>query len=62
MTEAGDLERGHAQLLRQRRSSIGKGLPGRRTREPHCGLLKIQSAIEALDAVADEEEDEHSEE
>jgi hypothetical protein len=61
MTEASDLEKAHAQLVKQRRAiieALAKGYQAGETENQIEGLLKIQSAIEVLDAVADEEDDE----
>jgi hypothetical protein len=64
MTEASDLEKAHAQLLKQRRSiieALAKGYERGQTENHIDLLLKIQSAIEVLDTLADEEEDDDDE-
>jgi hypothetical protein len=65
MTEASDLEKAHAQLVKQRRSiieALAKGYERGQTENHIDLLLKIQSAIEVLDTLADEEEDEDDDE
>jgi hypothetical protein len=65
MTEASDLEKAHAQLVKQRRSiieALAKGNERGQTENHIDLLLKIQSAIEVLDTLADEEEDEDDDE
>ena len=64
MTEASDLEKAHAQLVKQRRSiieALAKGYERGQTESHIDLLLKIQSAIEVLDTLADEDEDEDDE-
>jgi hypothetical protein len=65
MTEADDLKKAHAQLVKQRRSiieALAKGYE-RGQSENHIDLLlKIQAAIEVLDTLADEDEDEDEDE
>jgi hypothetical protein len=61
MTEDSNLEKAHAKLVEQRRVIIealatGKGIDTQS--EP---LLKIQGAIDVLDALMDEDEDEDEE-
>ncbi len=65
MTEASDLEKAHAQLVKQRRSiieALAKGYERGQTENHIDLLLKIQSAIEVLDTLADEDEDEDEDE
>jgi hypothetical protein len=60
MTEAGDLEKAHAQLVKQRRSiieALAKGYERGQTENHIDLLLKIHSAIEVLDTLADEDEE-----
>ena len=61
MTEADDLKKAHAQLVKQRRSiieSLAKGYERGQTENHIDLLLKIQAAIEVLDTLADEDEEE----
>ena len=65
MTEASDLEKAHAQLVKQRRSiieALAKGYERGQTESHIDLLLKIQSAIEVLDTLADEDEDDEDDE
>jgi hypothetical protein len=58
MTEADDLKKAHAQLVKQRRSiieALAKGYERGQTENHIDLLLKIQAAIEVLDTLADEE-------
>jgi hypothetical protein len=60
MTEASDLEKAHAQLVKQRRTiieALAKGYERGQTENHIDLLLKLQSAIEVLDTLADEDED-----
>jgi hypothetical protein len=61
MTEADDLKKAHAQLVKQRRSIIEALAKGGQTEDHIDLLLKIQAAIEVLDTLADEDEDEDEE-
>jgi predicted RNA binding protein with dsRBD fold (UPF0201 family) len=64
MTEADDLKKAHAQLVKQRRSiieALAKGYERGQTENHIDLLLKIQAAIEVLDTLADEDEDEDEE-
>ena len=61
---AGDLEKAHAQLVKQRGSiieALAKGYQAGETENQIEGLLKIQNAIDVLEALADEDEDEEDE-
>jgi hypothetical protein len=65
MTEASDLEKAHAQLVKQRRTiieALAKGYERGQTENHIDLLLKLQSAIEVLDTLVDEEEDEDDDE
>jgi hypothetical protein len=65
MTEADDLKKAHAQLVKQRRSiieALSKGYEGGQTENQIDLLLKIQAAIEVLDTLADEDDDEEDDE
>jgi hypothetical protein len=65
MTEASELEKAHAQLVKQRRSiieALAKGYERDQTENHIDLLLKIQSAIEVLDTLADEDEEEDDDE
>jgi hypothetical protein len=60
MTEAGDVEKARAQLVKQRRSiieALAKGYQAGETENQIEGLLKIQSAIDVLDTLAEGDED-----
>jgi hypothetical protein len=60
MTEAGDLEKAHAQLAAQRRTvieALAKGYERGQTENHIELLLKLQSAIEVLDTLMAEDED-----
>ena len=60
MTEADDLKKAHAQLVKQRRSiieALAKGYERGQTENHIDLLLKIQAAIDVLDTLVDEEED-----
>jgi hypothetical protein len=64
MTEADDLTKAHAQLVKQRRAIIevlAKGYERGQTESQIDLLLKIQAAVEVLDTLADEDEDEDEE-
>jgi hypothetical protein len=64
MTEADDLKKAHAQLVKQRRSiieALAKGYERGQTEDHIDLLLKIHAAIEVLDTLADEDEDEDEE-
>jgi hypothetical protein len=57
---AGELEKAHAQLVKQRRSiieALAKGYQAGETENQIEGLLKIQSAIDVLDTLAEYEEE-----
>jgi hypothetical protein len=57
---AGDMEKAHAQLVKHRHSIIEALAKGYRAGETEIhieALLKIQSAIDVLEALADEDED-----
>jgi hypothetical protein len=61
MTEADDLKKAHAQLVKQRRSiieALAKGYERGQTENHIDLLLKFQAAIEVLDTLADEDEEE----
>ena len=65
MTEASDLEKAHAQLVKQRRTiieALAKGYERGQTEINIEMLLKIQAAIEVLDTLADEDEEEDEDE
>jgi hypothetical protein len=54
------LEKAHAQLVKQRRTiieALAKGYERGQTENHIDLLLKLQSAIEVLDTLADEDED-----
>jgi hypothetical protein len=60
MTEAGDLDKAHAQLVAQRRAiieALAKGYERGQTESQIELLLKFQSAIEVLDLLMAEDED-----
>jgi hypothetical protein len=60
MTEASDLDKAHAQLVEQRRSiieALAKGYQRGQTENHIELLLKIQSAIDVLDTLMAEAED-----
>jgi hypothetical protein len=60
MTEAGDIDKARAQLVEQRRSiieALAKGYQRGQTEDRIELLLKIQSAIEVLDTLADEDDE-----
>jgi hypothetical protein len=59
MTDADDLKKAHAQLVKQRRSiieALAKGYERGQTENHIDLLLKIQAAIEVLDTLVDEDE------
>ena len=61
MTEADDVKKAHAQLVKQRRSfieALAKGYERGQTENHIDLLLKIQAAVEVLDALDDEDEEE----
>jgi hypothetical protein len=64
MTEADDLKKAHAQLVKQRRSiieALAKGYERGQTENHIDLLLKFQAAIEVLDTLDDEDDDEDEE-
>ena len=64
MADASDLEKAHAQLVEQRRTiieALAKGYERGQTENHIDLLLKIQSAIEVLDTLADEDEEDEDE-
>jgi hypothetical protein len=65
MADASNLEKAHAQLVEQRRTiieALAKGYERGQAEINIETLLKIQAAIEVLDTLADEEEDEDDDE
>jgi hypothetical protein len=65
MTEADDLKKAHAQLVKQRRSiieALAKGYERGQTENYIDLQLKIQAAIEVLDTLDEEDEDEEDDE
>jgi hypothetical protein len=65
MADASDLEKAHAQLVEQRRTiieALAKGYERGQTEINIETLLKIQAAVEVLDTLADEEEDQDDDE
>jgi hypothetical protein len=61
MSEADNLKKAHAQLVEQRRVTIEALAEGKRDPTQIDLLLKIQSAIEVLDSLMAEDEDEADE-
>jgi hypothetical protein len=65
MTEAGDIEKAHAQLVKHRRSiieALAKGYQAGETEIHVEALLKIQNAIDVLDTLAEDDEDDEDDE
>ena len=65
MADASDLEKAHAQLVEQRRTiieALAKRYERGQTEINIETLLKIQAAVEVLDTLADEEEDQDDDE
>jgi hypothetical protein len=58
MADAGDLEKARAQLVEQRRVTIEALAEGKGIQTQIDLLLKIQSAIDVLDSLMAEDEDE----
>jgi hypothetical protein len=60
MTETSDLQKAHAHLVEQRRSiieALAKGYQRSQTENHIESLLKIQTAIDVLDTLMAEEDD-----